>query len=47
MVPSPESPKGDIHIDADTIYVNDIVIRDAELAEIIRQSPESRWVELG
>ena len=44
--PFPESPKGDVHVDGDAIYANGIVIRDAELAEIIRQAPEGRWVEL-
>lgn len=45
-VPFPESPKSDVHIDGDAIYANGIVIRDAELAEIVRQVPESRAVEL-
>jgi hypothetical protein len=42
----PESPKGDVHVDSDTIYVDGIMIRDSELAEIVRQAPEGRRVEL-
>lgn len=45
-VPFPESPKGDVQVNGDAIYVNGIVIRDAELAEIARQAPEGRRVEL-
>lgn len=45
-VPFPESPRGDVRVDGDGIYVNGIVIRDAELAEIVRQAPEGRAVEL-
>lgn len=45
-VPFPESPKGDVQVDGDAIYANGIVIRDAELAEIVLQAPEGRWVEL-
>ena len=45
-VPFPESPRGEVRLEGDAIYTNGIVIRDAELAEIIRQAPEGRWVEL-
>ncbi len=45
-VPFPESPKGDVHVDGDTIYADGIVIHDSELAEIVRQAPEGRRVEL-
>jgi hypothetical protein len=44
--PFPESPKGDVRAEGETIYANDIVIHDAELAEIVRQAPDGRWVEL-
>ena len=45
-VPLPESPQGDVHVDGNAIYANGIMIRDAELAEIVRQAPEGRRVEL-
>ncbi len=45
-VPFPESPKGDVRVEGDVIFANGIVIPDAELAEIIRQAPEGRRVEL-
>src|SRR5436305_525647 len=45
-VPFPESPRGVVHVEGDTIHADGIVIRDAELAEIVRQAPEARRVEL-
>jgi hypothetical protein len=45
-VPFPESPRGDVHVDGDAIFANGIVVRDRELAEIVRQAPEGRRVEL-
>lgn len=45
-VPFPESPRGDVQVEGDAIFANDLVIHDAELAEIVRQAPESRRVEL-
>jgi hypothetical protein len=45
-VPFPESPRGDVQVEGDTIFANDLVIHDAELAEITRQAPKARRVEL-
>lgn len=45
-VPFPESPRGDVRLEGDLIFVDEIAIRDAELAEIVRQAPEGRRVEL-
>jgi hypothetical protein len=45
-VPFPESPKGDVHVDGGTIYADGIVIHDPELAEVVRQAPEGRQLEL-
>jgi hypothetical protein len=45
-VPFPESPRGDVQVEGDAIFANDLVIQDGELAEIVRQAPEGRRVEL-
>jgi hypothetical protein len=45
-VPFPESPRGDVRVEGELIFVSDIAIRDTELAEIVRQAPEARRVEL-
>src|SRR5438552_3333999 len=45
-VPFPESSKGDVRVDGDTICVDSLVISDSELAEIVREAPEGRRVEL-
>jgi hypothetical protein len=45
-VPFPESPRGDVQVDRDAIFATGLVIHDAELAEIVRQAPEGRRVEL-
>ena len=45
-VPFPESPRGEVQINDDAIYASGIVLHDAELAEIVRQAPEGRRVEL-
>jgi hypothetical protein len=45
-VPFPESPRGDVRVEGDAIFADGIAIRDAELAEIVRQAPESRRLEL-
>jgi hypothetical protein len=42
----PESPKGDVRVEGDLIFADGIVIHDAELAEIVRQAPENRRLEL-
>ena len=42
----PESPKGDVRVEGDTIFATNLVIHDAELADIVRQAPEGRQVEL-
>jgi hypothetical protein len=35
-----------VHVEGDAIFANDLVIHDADLAEIVRQAPEGRRVEL-
>jgi hypothetical protein len=45
-VPFPESPRGDVRVEGEFIFVSDIAIRDTELAEIVRQAPDARRVEL-
>lgn len=45
-IPFPESPRGDVRVEGELIFVSDIAIRDTELAEIVRQAPEARRVEL-
>jgi hypothetical protein len=45
-IPFPESPRGNVQVEGDAILANDLVIRGEELAEIVRQAPENRRVEL-
>lgn len=45
-VPFPESPKGEVQVEGDVIFVNGLAIHDADLVEIVRQVPEGRRVEL-
>jgi hypothetical protein len=45
-VPFPGSPRGDVQVEGDAIFATDLAIHDAELAEVVRQAPEGRRVEL-
>lgn len=45
-IPFPESPRGDVQVEGDAIFANNLVIHDVELAEVVRQAPEGRRVEL-
>lgn len=45
-IPLPESPRGEVQVEGDAIFANNLVIHDVELAEVVRQAPEGRRVEL-
>jgi hypothetical protein len=45
-VPFPESPRGDVRVEGDVIFADGIAIEDPVLAEIVRQAPDGRRLEL-
>src|SRR5438477_3845693 len=45
-LPHSEPHKGSVQVDGDDITVLDLTIHDPELADIVRQAPEGRRVEL-